>query len=126
MWKGFKGVPRGDPTFWTKPLLWKFMGLGECMSRLGESKAIFLRMKMNSTSCSSTRRVEDRTCSSDKGELEELFIQLGESEEDSFDVHYEGKLVESSPNSTRRNGYKDKWKERDSASCRANSASQGN
>nr|KAJ0209627.1 hypothetical protein LSAT_V11C400223780 [Lactuca sativa] len=38
--------------FWTKPLFWKFMGLGECMNRLGESKEIFLRMKIDSTSCS--------------------------------------------------------------------------
>ena len=42
MWKGFRKVPGSDPTFWTKPLFWKFMGLGECMNGLGESKTIFM------------------------------------------------------------------------------------
>nr|KAJ0186422.1 hypothetical protein LSAT_V11C900487530 [Lactuca sativa] len=37
-------------------------------------------------------------------ELDELFIQLGESDVDSVGVHLEGKLIESSPNSTSRDG----------------------
>ena len=38
-------------------------------------------------------------------ELDDLFIQLGGSDVDSVDVHLEGKLVDSSPNSTSRDGY---------------------
>ena len=79
------------------------MGLGECMSRLDESKAISQLSKMNSTSCSYNSTSRGQTCSSDEGELDELFIQLGESDEGSFDDIIKGELIESLLNSTSRN-----------------------
>ena len=51
-----------------------------------------------------TRRVQGNLLK-DEDELDELLILLGKSDEDSVDVHLEGKLVESSPNSTSRDGY---------------------
>ena len=48
------------------------------------------------------------TCSSVEDGIDELFIQLDESDEDSVDVRLEGKLIDPFPNSTSRHGYKDK------------------
>ena len=48
-----------------------------------------------------TRRVQGNLLMVED-ELDELFIQLGESDEGSFDVHIEEELVESLPNSTIR------------------------
>ena len=60
---------------------------------------------MNSMSCSYNSASQDRTWISVNDELDKLFIQLGESDVDSVDVHLEGKLVESLPNSMSRDGY---------------------
>ena len=61
------------------------MGLDECMNRLGESKAISQPLKMNSTSCSTTRQVIFWTCSYEGDELAKLKEELDESDEDSPD-----------------------------------------
>ena len=81
---------------------------------------------MNSTSCSYNSASRGQTCSVDEGELDELFIQLGESDEGLSEVVLEGELVESLPNSTSRDENEDNWMDKDSASYLVNSASQVN
>ena len=49
-------------------------------------------------------------------ELDELFIQLDESDEGQLDISLERELVESMPNSTSRDGSEDNRLDRDSTS----------
>ena len=86
------------------------------MIRLGESKAISLPVRTNSMSCSYNSASHRPKCSSDEDEHDELFIQLGESDEGPLDICIEGELVESMPNSTSRDGSEDNRLDRDSTS----------
>ena len=58
------------------------MGPDECMNRLHESKVILQPLKMDLTSCSTTRRVIVWTCSYEGDELAKLKEELRESDED--------------------------------------------
>ena len=76
------------------------MELDDCMNRLSEFKVISQPLKLDSTSCSTTRRVIDRPRSYKGDELAELKEELGESDGDGPDGLNVGKLDELSLDST--------------------------